>query len=275
MTPVRRRTGDRVNSVNRVKESSTVPAMPPALPLDPTDFMLQFDHAARQAGFRGESYGEIQGHALRAYTKRTPGPRPKVYLSAGIHGDEPAPPQAILRLLNDGFFDQRCNWFISPLINPTGFIQGTRENHARIDLNRDYKVPVSEEIRAHIAWLQRQPNFDLTVCVHEDWESQGFYLYELNPDNRPTLANAIIQAVVAFCVIDPATVIDGREIAEPGIIRPISDPLLRETWPEAIYLRNCHSTLVYTIETPSAFPLEQRISAHVAALGAAVNQMSR
>ena len=29
-------------------------------------------------------------------------------------------------------------------------------------------------------WLARQPNFDLAVCVHEDWESVGFYLYELN-----------------------------------------------------------------------------------------------
>src|SRR5205807_1916300 len=98
---------------------------------------------------------------------------------------------------------------------------------------------------AHVAWLQRQPNFDLIICLHEDWEAKGFYLYELNPDNRPTLANVMVESARKISPIDPATVIDGRPISEPGIIRPISDPLLRETWPEAIYLRNFHSTLNY------------------------------
>ena len=35
---------------------------------------------------------------------------------------------------------------------------------------------------------------------------------------------------------------------------------MRETWPEAIYLRAHHTTLSYTIESPSAFPLDQRIA---------------
>ncbi len=249
--------------------------MPPALPLNPTEFSPQFDAAARRAGFKAEAYGEIHGHTLLAYTKRTPRPRPKVYLSAGIHGDEPAPPLALLRLMTDDFFDQRCNWFICPLLNPTGFVQATRENHGKIDLNRDYKGPVTSEVQAHIAWLQRQPNFDLIICVHEDWESQGFYLYELNPENRPTLAGVMIESAKRVCPIDPTTVIDGREIAEPGIIRPVSDPLLRETWPEAIYLRNCHGQLVYTTETPSALPLEQRIATHSAVLKATMDQFFR
>ena len=249
--------------------------MSPALPLNPSEFTLQFDAAARKAGFRVEPYGEIDGHTLSAYTKRTPGLRPRVYLSAGIHGDEPAPPYALLRLLETGVFDQRCNWFICPLINPVGFLQGTRENQSKIDLNRDYKDPISHETKTHVAWLKRQPNFDLIICVHEDWESLGFYLYELNPDNHPTLANAMLEGARSTCPIDSAAVIDGREIAEPGIIRPISDPLLRETWPEAIYLRHFHGTLVYTIETPSALPLEQRISTHCAVLKAALNEFSR
>ena len=53
----------------------------------------------------------------------------------------------------------------------------------------------SAEIRAHAAWLRNQPNFDVTLCIHEDWESKGFYLYELNPTGRPTLADAMIAAV--------------------------------------------------------------------------------
>jgi predicted deacylase len=241
-----------------------------SLPLDPADFTTKFAAAAKQAGFRAEPYGDIHGHPLTAYTKRTPGPRPRVYLSAGIHGDEPAPPRALLRLVEEGLFDDHCTWFVCPLLNPTGFTGRTRENHAMVDLNRDYKNPQSPEVSAHVRWLERQPNFDLILCVHEDWEAQGFYLYELNPENRPTLANAMIGAARELGPIETASVIDGRPIAEPGIIRPVSDPLLRETWPEAIYLRNHHGTLDYTIETASALPLEQRVATHTAVIKAAL-----
>ena len=244
-------------------------------PLNPAEFSPQFDTAARQAGFKAETYGAIHGHALNAYTKRTRGPRPRIYLSAGIHGDEPAPPLALLHLLKAGFFTPTCTWFICPLINPTGFLRATRENHARTDLNRDYKEPISEEIKAHVKWLLRQPNFDLVICLHEDWESRGFYLYELNPANRPSLAHAMIEAAKATSPIETSAVIDGRESAEAGIIRPISDPLLRETWPEAIYLRNFHSTLTYTTESASALPLDQRIATQCAVVQAAINSFRR
>lgn len=246
--------------------------MPSALPLDPADFSPRFATAAKVAGFRAEPYGEIHGHPLIAYTKRTPGPRPRVYLSAGIHGDEPAPPQALLRLLEAGFFDDRGTWFLCPLLNPTGFISRTRENHAKVDLNRDYKGPQSPEIGAHVRWLQRQPNFDLIICLHEDWEATGFYLYELNPLNQPTLAHVMIEAARLHGPVETATVIDGREAAEPGIIRPVSDPLLRETWPEAIYLRHHHGLLDYTIETPSGQPLQQRIVTQCAVIQAALGE---
>ncbi|MDB6164893.1 MAG: Succinylglutamate desuccinylase / Aspartoacylase family protein [Lacunisphaera sp.] len=250
-------------------------SMSESLPLDPAEFTPRFDAAARRAGFRPERFGEVHGHPLLAYTKRTPGRRPRIYLSAGIHGDEPAPPQALLRLIGEGFFDDRCTWFICPLLNPTGFAARTRENHERTDLNRDFKNTASKEIRAHIAWLERQPNFDLTLCVHEDWEASGYYLYELNPESRPTLAHAMIAAAASVGLIETATVIDGREVAEPGVIRPVSDPLLRELWPESIYLRRHHSRLSYTTETPSALPLEQRIAMHCAALKAAVGEFLR
>jgi protein MpaA len=63
--------------------------------------------------------------------------------------------------------------------------------------------------------------------------------------------------------------IDERE-AVHGIIRPTGDFLQREKWPESIYLRAHHTTLAYTIESPSAFPLVQRVAAHRAALETAL-----
>jgi len=247
----------------------------PGRALDPDEFLPRFSRAARAAGFSEETFGTIDGHPLRAYTRKTADRAPRIYLSAGIHGDEPAPPFALLRFMETEFFDDRCSWYVCPLLNPMGFVLQTRENHAGIDLNRDYKVPRSAEIQAHIRWLKRQPAFDLVFCVHEDWEAKGFYLYELNPDNRPTLANTMLAAVVEHAPIEAAAVIDGREISEPGIIRPVADPLLRETWPEAIYLREHHGTLHYTIESPSGLPLQQRVIILTAAIRAAVHQFLR
>jgi hypothetical protein len=243
-----------------------IPATLDPPPFDPAELMQRFEAAAGPNGFRTERYGDVAGCPLLALTKRTPGPRPRLYFSAGIHGDEPAPPLALLEMLQSGVFDTRANWLICPLLNPSGFLKRTRESADGVDLNRDYKDIRSAEIRSHIQWLQRQPNFEITFSLHEDWESTGFYLYELNPDNRPSFAERMIAATSRVCPIDASPIIDGRESAAPGIIRPVSDPLLRENWPEAIYLRAHHALLTYTLESPSALPLSQRIASLRAAI---------
>ncbi|MEO6873841.1 MAG: M14 family metallocarboxypeptidase [Opitutaceae bacterium] len=237
--------------------------------LDPAAVAERFAQAGRTAGFRFERFGETAAGPLIALTKRTPGPRPRIYLSSGIHGDEPAPPLALLEMLEAGDFDCRANWFICPLLNPNGLATGRRDNAEGLDLNRDYNDQQSAETRAHVAWLQRQPRFDVCLSVHEDWESVGYYLYELNPTLRPSLAEPMIAAVTAVCPIDHSPLIDGRE-SRGGILRPVADPLLRERWPESVYLRAHHTNLTYTIESPSAFPLAQRIAAHRCALETAI-----
>jgi hypothetical protein len=241
----------------------------PGRPLaDPGPFLDRIQQAARRAGWRSERFGEAAGFPLVALTRRSPGPRPRIYLSAGIHGDEPAGPLAILGLLESGALDGRATWFLCPILNPGGFVRGTRENPSGIDLNRDYRNPRSPEIRSHLAWLGRQPGFDLTLCLHEDWESKGCYVYERNPSGRPSLAGRILEAASPFCPRDTDPVIDGWE-AEQGVIRPPGDPFGRELWPETIFLSSGHTKLAYTFETPSGLPIDRRIEAHRAAANAA------
>ncbi len=248
-----------VNPPDAVKDSS--PAAVAAL-------VARLVAAGRAAGCRAETFGDVAGVPLLALTRPAAHGRPRVYLSAGIHGDEPAPPQALLELLGAGFFDDACSWFLCPVLNPGGLARGTRENPEGLDLNRDYRSRASGEVRSHVAWLERQPPFDLTLCLHEDWEARGFYLYELNPDRRPGLAEPTVAAVRPICPIDEAGVIDGRP-ARGGIIRPDGDPARRDRWPEAIYLHAHHTRLSYTLETPSGRPLAERVAALRAAVGAA------
>lgn len=236
----------------------------------PPAFVALFENLALSRGFHLERFGKIDDCALIALTKRTQMPGPRIYLSAGIHGDEPAPPLALLRLLERGFFDHRAAWYICPLLNPSGFPRGIRVNADGLDLNRDYRHQISAEIAAHVRWLKGQPSFDLSLCLHEDWEATGTYLYELNPNQRPSLAEPIITAIAKHHPIDLASVIDGRP-AQGGIIRPDHDPAKRDLWPEAIYLSVHHTTLSYTIETPSGHALDERIQAQCLAIETAVS----
>jgi hypothetical protein len=253
-----------------VSKNQAVPAVK-APPFLPAELASRLAAAASAAGFRTEEFGRADGCPLLALTRRTPGPRPRIYLSAGIHGDEPAGPLALLALIEAGFFQAQATWFLCPLLNPAGLRAGTRENAAGLDLNRDYRGSRSPEVQAHLRWLQRQPNFDLTLCLHEDWEATGFYLYEQNPDLRPSLAEPMIQAVGRVLPIDPSPLIDGRE-AVGGIIRPLDNLEERELWPEAIYLRVHHTRLGYTLETPSALALDARVDALRAAVETAVHR---
>ena len=177
-----------------------------------------------------------------------------------MHGDEPAPPQALLKLLRRGVFDDRAEWYLVPLLNPTGFVAGTRENAEGIDLNRDYRHPRSAEILSHTRWLAKQTRFDITFCLHEDYEATGFYLYEVSAGDLPSLANVMLAAAAAEGLIEQATLIDGREAAGPGLIRPAIDPILNEAWSEAIFLREHHTHLSYreVLKSPAGSALRAK-----------------
>lgn len=250
--------------------------MPPVktCPLDPAELVSKFHAAAEAQGFRTELFGESHGVPLHAFTRRAVGTHPRVYISAGVHGDEPAAPYALLDLMKRGFFGPFTTWFLIPMLNPSGFTLAQRENHDGVDLNRDYLLPRSPEVRDHVNWLRRQPRFDLALCLHEDWETHGFYLYELARKSDPAWARRLRAAATEFLPIEQGDIIDGRPIDEPGIIRPESDPDLRELWPEAIYLFKHHTDTCFTLESPSARPLKTRVHALTAAVDSAVAHLS-
>jgi predicted deacylase len=186
-----------------------------------------------------------------------------------MHGDEPAGPLAALRLLQENQWPANAELWFCPCLNPVGFILNRRENGQGIDLNRQYRHLETAETRMHVAWLERQPLFDLCLCLHEDWESQGFYVYELNSERRPSLAETMIARIAEVCPIDPSEIIEDRP-ARGGIIRPNLDPQTRPQWAEAFYLIVNKTKLSYTLEAPSDFPLTTRVSALVAGVNAAL-----
>jgi hypothetical protein len=231
--------------------------------------------AAQTYGWDSEVFhkiGDLNLFALHreSEAKSAKPPATRIYISTGIHGDEPAGPLAALKLIEANRWPESAEIFLLPCLNPVGFTLNQRTNADGIDLNRDYREPQAAETRAHIAWLERQPQFDLYLCLHEDWESHGFYLYEQNPDSKLSLAEKIIEVVKKVCPIDPSEIIEDRP-AQNGIIRPNISPHEHPLWPEALWLITQKSRQGYTLEAPSDFPLATRVDALVAAVNAAIN----
>ena len=224
--------------------------------------------------------GEVEGFTVEPFAYVGPYPilgfiRPAIkysassrhiYLSAGIHGDEPAGPKALLELLQSGALPPDDSFYLCPLLNPSGMATGRRENPEGLDLNRDYAACTSREVAAHVKWIHRSiTQVDYALHLHEDWESAGFYLYELNFTGLPGLADDLLAAVRAHLPIETATEIDGRS-AESGIIRPKSLPALDDGDPESIFLQKKFHGLNYTLETPSSADFRKRVDALKAAV---------
>jgi hypothetical protein len=233
------------------------------------DYLRRFSELAQQCGFRSEVIAEVGGIEMLAFSVQRPddslGGRRLVYVSSGMHGDEPAGPLALLSLLEDGFFnsaDPLVEWLICPILNPEGLLSQTRENAQGVDLNRHYLNLETVEVRSHVDWLASHGVPEMFLSLHEDWESSGFYLYEINVGGVPSAALSILSAAAQEIPPEPELMIDAHRVRELGWIDHSPRADLPEQWPEAVYLADRGVDVSYTLETPSSLPLERRVACH-------------
>src|SRR5438552_13536089 len=200
--------------------------------IDIHSILREIEERAAATGWERDPLLLSQQNVLPAFRRAGAEVSPCVYISSGIHGDEPAGPLAVLKLFQQNQWPQGVSVWLVPCLNPAGYVRNCRENEEGVDLNRDYRSLKTEMVRAHTVWLARQPRFDVTLLLHEDWESNGFYLYELNPGRMPSFSEAIIKQVSTVCPIDTSPLIEGRA-AENGVICANPDLMERPDWPEA------------------------------------------
>jgi hypothetical protein len=238
--------------------------------MDVLNIYQQLLAASRAQDFSCEIYGQVGDYPLPAFSGGNTASNIKIYLSSGIHGDEQAGVFAMQKLLLSGFFDQRAHWLLCPLLNPTGLARGTRENFQGLDLNRDYRALASTKTRTHRSWLAAQPRYQLALSLHEDWETTGFYLYEINTSPYPCIGPVVLMKTQGVIPTETSAVLDDHQVTSAGYIlhRPEADE--PENWSEAIYHVKLHRIVSCTFETPSQLPLESRIQTHVVAVTAAV-----
>ncbi len=196
-------------------------------------------------------------------------------ISAGIHGDEPAGVETICAFLESGKYKPFLSqWEITllPCINPYGFEYDTRENHNNKDLNRLFKdeSPLPEVVLTKSIF--KPSYFDLTLELHEDCDSDGYYLFQksIKPGGLE-LGYKIIDAVKNIIQVNLNNEIDDIK-ADAGVIHRLKNANEMEWWPMAIYSLSMNTGHSFTLETPTNLPLTKRIEAHLSAIETVLNE---
>ena len=205
---------------------------------------------------------------------------PAIALACGVHGDEPAPPWALLDLVERGELEARYAYRIWPCTNPSGYAAGTRENAEGVDVNRSFgRGGQTPEARA-IVTSNRDRKFALSLDLHDDCDAQGFYCYEYGEGD---VGRRAIEAVAAAG--HPIQDLRDCDLGGPLDDVYLDDGVVRApAAAEAQAIGGLSYTLsvvrhaarrALTFETPLRLPWEQRLEIHRIAVKAAIDALSK
>ncbi len=226
---------------------------------------------AREQKLSLRSYCEADGYHLWYLAPRRPNPTlPWIYMSAGIHGDEPGATEALLAWADASpALMARFNPFFFPCLNPWGLVNNNRLDSAGRDLNRTYHDDVVPTTAAHKKLLADR-RFALALTLHEDYDANGIYIYEI-PHVKPVWAESLLAAAARHIPIDSRKSIEGRT-SRAGIVRRTINPSIMPQFPEAFILHFDHADRTFTIETPSEAAIDARVAAQRAVIDLAVRK---
>ena len=205
----------------------------------------------------------------RTVSKRAP----TVLLSGGMHGEEPAGVEGVLRWLeSDRWRKYPVNWLVFPCINPYGWERNQRRNRQHRDINRQFRFSTSTPEAELIKRLVNGRRFEFSLEFHEDVDATGFYLYELRRQ-PPYIGEQMLRAVSRITPINRDRVIDGNRATGHGLIRRevgSNLPRARQRGPMALHLFQHCTDHILGCESALTVPLATRARAHVRALECAL-----
>ncbi len=227
---------------------------------------------AAAAGLKMRPLIELSGEVI--YWLESPLARqgtPACYLSSGVHGDEPAAASGLLAWAEQNLQRLRTESFlIFPCLNPHGLILNTRVDHRGLDINRRFHLKDDPLCAAWHEVLAGRP-MNLGLCLHEDYDGQGCYVYELSP-YKEALSSRILPACTHLIPPDQRSRIDISR-AKGGIIRRKRAPVNLPGMPEALVLLELGCPTTLTFETPSEFGLDARVETQIAFIDAALEAL--
>ncbi len=219
--------------------------------------------------------------------------RPTVFISGGVHGDEPAGVYAAIEFLEDiaPQFHSCFNFLVLPCVNPSGYEMDTLQSLSGANLNRSFDQDSSEpEIRAIEDWLiENRARFLVTFDLHEtvpEYRGEGFtekdnphscYMYETILDHKRRIGKELIEALPERLEVCRRKEIYLDDNSNGVIYYPEANHNLvyaKKTTFEAFLLH--HKTdHAFTTETPTGWSFEKRVETHRIWLEAALGILKR
>lgn len=234
---------------------------------DPQFLLGRWGRLAKAAGLRSKVLTVLEGEKI-LFLEST-GTAPLIYLSSGVHGDEVAAAWGLLAWAEENPKQLSLGRFlIFPCLNPHGFRRNTRTDHRGQDINRRFHL-ARDPLAGPWRRLIRQNPPSLGLCLHEDYDSQGCYVYELGEQDT-LLAPRCLAASAKHLPTDPRRQVDGRR-ARHGVIRRKTVPQNLTGLPEAVALWQMGCATTLTFETPSEAGFQDRMQAHAAFIAEALS----
>lgn len=248
--------------------------LPPASPAGSLSDLLEplQKLAARNpqlaSGIAGRFCCSTQHHAIPRFhfVGPTRGHDPiRLGLFAGVHGDEPAGCAALVAFLSALLAEPHraagYELFVYPVVNPAGYVDGTRANRSGKDLNREFWQGSSEPEVRIVEDELRLRAFAGVITLHADDTCEGHYGYSHGQELDDALLRPALLAAERVLPRDRRAVIDGFSAREGvitecfhGILSPPPDQKPRPF------------NLIF--ETPALAPFGHQVDANVAALDA-------
>ncbi|MBT4375850.1 DUF2817 domain-containing protein [archaeon] len=172
-----------------------------------------------------------------------------ILITAGCHGNEPAPVYAMQKFLKIKQFPRNKRIILIPCINPTGFILDSEYNKEKININRDFKKESLSNEANILKKIIKKYSPKFVVNLHEDPDETNFYIW-VEGESHKRQAKKLIQRLNVSYFKDKD--IHGNQVKEGIILN--SD---KENSFEDYLIKNGIPN--FCTETPGEWTIEKRI----------------
>ena len=186
-------------------------------------------------------------------------PKYHAFVSAGIHGNEPAGVEAVVSLIEEiSQYEKQLPLLqieFMPLLNPWAWVRDLKWNGDATDVNRKF-ISMDTQESAIIKQVIDKQRYDITIDLHEDGRYDGFY--SLTYDNADMKSATELASTIAQ---------NGTPLREfkgnKGFIHVAREEFADLSLPTlAFYCRSHVTEKAYILETPFHSMFENRTALH-------------
>jgi len=183
------------------------------------DYQLNWDQAAKRIedlpykypnDIQLSSMGKYDGEELYRIDilGRGTGPKKKVVVIAGVHGNEAVGVSSSLefidRIIYQNEFRENFDFVIIPALNPGGLKANHRYLNNQSDLNRTFRNGREESPTRKLTQNLEGENFDLALDLHEAYTREGFFVIKSVKDDR-SLSREVLKEIDDSYLITSST----------------------------------------------------------------------